>query len=94
MIGAVFEARDVLQKYGPGTDRKIDLDWLHVPRESFDAGGWDEMVGKTITCGVLILFSQEKLYNVRNQEFVIHVDSQIQTAFVIKLKVRARSIQG
>ncbi|KAJ5643393.1 NRPS-like protein biosynthetic cluster [Penicillium longicatenatum] len=45
MIGAVLEAQDLLQKYGPGTDRKINLDWLHVPRESFDAGGWDEMVG-------------------------------------------------
>lgn len=46
MIGAALEAQDVLQKYGPGTDRKINLDWLHVPRESFDAGGWDEKVGK------------------------------------------------
>jgi hypothetical protein len=24
---------------------KISYDWLHLPRESFDAGGWDEMVG-------------------------------------------------
>ncbi|KAJ5792549.1 NRPS-like protein biosynthetic cluster [Penicillium pulvis] len=46
MIGAVLEAQELLQKYGPGTDKKINLDWLHVPRDSFDAGGWDEMVGK------------------------------------------------
>ncbi|KAJ6096444.1 NRPS-like protein biosynthetic cluster [Penicillium sp. IBT 16267x] len=45
MIGAILEAQALMQKYGPGTDKKINLDWLHVPRESFDAGGWDEMVG-------------------------------------------------
>jgi hypothetical protein len=24
---------------------QISHDWLQTPRESFDAGGWDEMVG-------------------------------------------------
>lgn len=45
MIDMVLEAKDLLKKEGPGTEMKINLDWLHVPRESFDAGGWDEMVG-------------------------------------------------
>ncbi|KAJ6190858.1 hypothetical protein N7519_000879 [Penicillium mononematosum] len=45
MAAMVLEAMDVLKREGPGTKMKISYDWLHVPRESFDAGGWDEMVG-------------------------------------------------
>ncbi|RFU25075.1 hypothetical protein B7463_g11258, partial [Scytalidium lignicola] len=45
MAAMVLEAMDLLKKEGPGTKIKISDDWLHVPRESFDAGGWDEMVG-------------------------------------------------
>lgn len=41
----VLEAMDLLQKYGPGTKKRISDDWLRIPRETFDAGGWDEMVG-------------------------------------------------
>ncbi|CAG7947345.1 unnamed protein product [Penicillium nalgiovense] len=45
MADMVIEAMDVLKREGPGTKMKISYDWLHDPRESFDAGGWDEMVG-------------------------------------------------
>ncbi|GIK05076.1 putative NRPS-like protein biosynthetic cluster [Aspergillus viridinutans] len=45
MAAMVLEAMDLLKKEGPGTKMKISDDWLHLPRESFDAGGWDEMVG-------------------------------------------------
>lgn len=45
MADMVLEAMDLAKKEGPGTKMKISDDWLLVPRESFDAGGWDEMVG-------------------------------------------------
>lgn len=45
MADMVLEAMDLAKKEGPGTKMKISDDWLHLPRESFDAGGWDEMVG-------------------------------------------------
>ena len=45
MAGMVLEAMDLVKKEGPGTKLKLSDDWLQVPRESFDAGGWDEMVG-------------------------------------------------
>lgn len=45
MAAMVVEAMRVLKREGPGTKMKISYDWLHLPRESFDAGGWDEMVG-------------------------------------------------
>jgi acyl-CoA synthetase (AMP-forming)/AMP-acid ligase II/pimeloyl-ACP methyl ester carboxylesterase len=45
MPGMVLEAMELLEKYGPGTTERTGDDWLHTPRESFDAGGWDEMVG-------------------------------------------------
>ncbi|KAJ5171766.1 hypothetical protein N7492_004359 [Penicillium capsulatum] len=45
MAGMVLQAIDTVKKEGPGTKIKLSEDWLNVPRESFDAGGWDEMVG-------------------------------------------------
>lgn len=45
MAGMVLEAMELVKKEGPGTKLKLSEDWLQVPRESFDAGGWDEMVG-------------------------------------------------
>lgn len=45
MVASVHEAMDLAKKVGPGTKMKLSDDWLQVPRESFDAGGWDEMVG-------------------------------------------------
>ncbi|KAJ5750714.1 hypothetical protein N7533_007742 [Penicillium manginii] len=45
MSDMVLEAMDLLKKEGPGTKMQISHDWLQTPRESFDAGGWDEMVG-------------------------------------------------
>ncbi|KAJ5263962.1 hypothetical protein N7478_011567 [Penicillium angulare] len=46
MADMVSEALELEKKVGPGTRLKLSDDWLQVPRESFDAGGWDEMVGK------------------------------------------------
>lgn len=45
MAAMVLEAMNLAKKEGPATKLKISSDWLTVPRESFDAGGWDEMVG-------------------------------------------------
>lgn len=45
MADMVLEATNLLKKEGPGTKMQISHDWLQIPRESFDAGGWDEMVG-------------------------------------------------
>ncbi|KAJ5787326.1 hypothetical protein N7457_002316 [Penicillium paradoxum] len=45
MGGMVLDAMEVLKREGPETTMKTSSDWLNVPRESFDAGGWDEMVG-------------------------------------------------
>ncbi|CAG7931703.1 unnamed protein product [Penicillium olsonii] len=45
MGGMVLDAMEVLKREGPETKLKTSVDWLHDPRESFDAGGWDEMVG-------------------------------------------------
>ncbi|PKY09441.1 acetyl-CoA synthetase-like protein [Aspergillus campestris IBT 28561] len=45
MADMVGEASDLLKIQGPGTKMKISDDWLQAPRGSFDAGGWDEMVG-------------------------------------------------
>lgn len=45
MAGMVLEAIDLLKKEGPGKKLKLSDEWLQLPRESFDAGGWDEMVG-------------------------------------------------
>lgn len=45
MAGKVLEAMDLLKKEGPGKKLNVSHDWLHDPRETFDAGGWDEMVG-------------------------------------------------
>jgi hypothetical protein len=41
----VIEAIDLAKKEGPETKLKLSDDWLQAPRECFDAGGWDEMVG-------------------------------------------------
>ncbi|CAI7600759.1 unnamed protein product [Penicillium palitans] len=45
MADMVVQAMDLAKKEGPGTKLKLSDDWLQDPRESFDAGGWDEMVG-------------------------------------------------
>lgn len=45
MADMVVQAIDLAKKEGPGTKLKLSDDWLQDPRESFDAGGWDEMVG-------------------------------------------------
>jgi acyl-CoA synthetase (AMP-forming)/AMP-acid ligase II/pimeloyl-ACP methyl ester carboxylesterase/acyl carrier protein len=45
MGAMVLDAMELLKKEGPGTNMKTSGDWLQLPRESFDAGGWDEMVG-------------------------------------------------
>ncbi|PCH04798.1 Thioesterase [Penicillium occitanis (nom. inval.)] len=45
MADMVLEATKLAKNEGPGTKLKLSNDWLTVPRESFDAGGWDEMVG-------------------------------------------------
>lgn len=41
----VVEATELLKREGPGTKMQVSQDWLQAPREIFDAGGWDEMVG-------------------------------------------------
>ena len=46
MANSVREAMELEKKVGPGTKLKLSDAWLQDPRESFDAGGWDEMVGK------------------------------------------------
>lgn len=46
MAGMVLEAANLVKKEGPNTKLKLSEAWLQTPRESFDAGGWDEMVGK------------------------------------------------
>lgn len=45
MADMVVQAMDLAKKEGPRTKLKLSDDWLQDPRESFDAGGWDEMVG-------------------------------------------------
>ncbi|KAJ5400930.1 hypothetical protein N7465_011419 [Penicillium sp. CMV-2018d] len=45
MADMVVQALDLVKKDGPGTKLKLSHEWLEAPRESFDAGGWDEMVG-------------------------------------------------
>ncbi|CAG8226082.1 unnamed protein product [Penicillium salamii] len=45
MGAMVLDAMEVLKREGPDTKMKTSGDWLQLPRESFDAGGWDEMVG-------------------------------------------------
>ncbi|KAF9889283.1 hypothetical protein FE257_007391 [Aspergillus nanangensis] len=45
MADMVVEAMDLLKIQGPGTKMKLSDDWLQAPRECFDAGGWDELVG-------------------------------------------------
>ena len=45
MADMVGEAQDLLKMQGPGAKLKVSADWLQTPRESFDAGGWNEMVG-------------------------------------------------
>ncbi|KAK2766744.1 putative NRPS-like protein biosynthetic cluster [Arachnomyces sp. PD_36] len=45
MIDSVFEATELAKTVPPGTKIQINTDWLQIPRKSFDAGGWDEMVG-------------------------------------------------
>lgn len=41
----VVEATELLKREGPETKMQVSQDWLQAPRETFDAGGWDEMVG-------------------------------------------------
>ncbi|KAF7530103.1 hypothetical protein PCG10_005079 [Penicillium crustosum] len=45
MADMVVQAIDLVKKEGPETKLKLSEEWLQAPRESFDAGGWDEMVG-------------------------------------------------
>ncbi|PLN85703.1 acetyl-CoA synthetase-like protein [Aspergillus taichungensis] len=45
MADMVGEAQNLLKVQGPGAKMKVSGDWLQAPRASFDAGGWDEMVG-------------------------------------------------
>jgi thioesterase domain-containing protein len=41
----IFEADEILKKYGPHTQLRTDQGWLRLPRETFDSGGWEELVG-------------------------------------------------
>ncbi|OJI96679.1 hypothetical protein ASPVEDRAFT_119100 [Aspergillus versicolor CBS 583.65] len=41
----VVEATELLKREGPDTKIQVSQDWLQAPRKTFDAGGWDEMVG-------------------------------------------------
>jgi acyl-CoA synthetase (AMP-forming)/AMP-acid ligase II/pimeloyl-ACP methyl ester carboxylesterase/acyl carrier protein len=45
MAAMVLEAINIVENKGLETELKMSDDWLQVPREAFDAGGWDEMVG-------------------------------------------------
>jgi hypothetical protein len=50
----LLEAKKILKEDGPHTQRRTDQEWLNTPRESFDSGGWAEMVGKeNVECPVI-----------------------------------------
>jgi hypothetical protein len=50
----LYEANNILKKYGPQTQEQTDQKWRETPRESFDSGGWAKMVGEeNVECHVI-----------------------------------------
>jgi acyl-CoA synthetase (AMP-forming)/AMP-acid ligase II/thioesterase domain-containing protein/acyl carrier protein len=48
------EAKEILEKYGPQTQKRTGQEWLQIPRESFGPGVWAELVGEeNVECHVV-----------------------------------------
>ncbi|EPS33193.1 hypothetical protein PDE_08155 [Penicillium oxalicum 114-2] len=79
MAASVREATELLEKEGPGKQLAISTDWLSDPRESFDAGGWDEMVGpENVEWGVVEDADHDTL--IESEELVVFTKDLMEKA--------------
>ncbi|OQE31623.1 hypothetical protein PENSTE_c001G09796 [Penicillium steckii] len=46
LLNVIHEADQILKEHGPDTELRADGEWLRLPRERFDSGGWGELVGE------------------------------------------------